>query len=317
METNERLSIQRKRITGGVITDGYMLFFNNIWTIIKRTWILAAAYALTCGLIGNYALSNMLPKMMTPDGLQPRLSDLWPEIGFMAIYVLFFLLMVVLMVSQVINMLQEHKEHNTITCHSIWKQILHQKINRRMVLVVAWLMVMLVLTCAVTEGTAWGMNMLTGTDSIMQSLPSLLIVVLVLLLLIVALLPFSYTLMKSAIEGPLPIKPPLKGYGKAFQHEGMLFTVLLTTAIITAVCTLLLEAPAFYVTVAHIEAQKSVAIGDPNGLPGSIGLMTFLAFAVSGFFQAYIHISTIFPFYYAYGKIGEISNYPIRQAKAS
>lgn len=303
METNERLSITRKRSAGAVISDGYKLFFNNIWTIIKRIWILAIIYGVACGLIGNHVCTNMLPKMMTPDGLQPKLSDLWTEVGILAAYELFFLLMVVLILSQVVNMFQEHKQNSTITCRSVWNPLLHQHINRRMVIIVAWLLVMLALASAITKATAWGMTALTGTDSIMQSLPSMLIVVLVVLLLTVVLLPFSYTLMKNAIEGPLSFKLPMKGYGKAFSHEGMLFAVLLTTGIITLIATALLEAPAFYVTVAHVEAQKSVAIGDPNGLPSSIGLLTFLSYAFSGFFQAFIHTSILFPFYYAYGKM--------------
>ena len=303
METNERLSFDRQRTTGGVITDGYHLFFSNIWTVIKRLWILAAVYALACGLIGYHVCNNMLPKMMTPEGLQPNLSDMWTEVGILAAYELFFLMMVVLMLSQVINMFQEHRQHNSITCRSIWPPLLHQHINRRMVIIVGWMLLISVVASAVTKGAAWGMTAVTGTDSVMHSIPSLLVVALVALLLTVALLPFSYTLMKNAIEGPLSFKLPVKGYAKAFAHEGMLFAVLLTTAIISLIVTVLMEAPALYITQAHVEAQHSVALGDPNGLPSSIGVLTFLAFAFSGFFQAFIHTSVLFPFYYAYAKI--------------
>lgn len=303
MEKNERLALSRQRNTGAVISDGYNLFFSNIWTIIKRVWILAIVYALVCGLIGNYALMNMLPKMMKPDGIHASLSELWPEAGILAAYELFFLLMVVLIMSQVITMFQEHKQHNTISCRSIWKQLLHQRINRRMVLIITWMLVGMALTAIVTAGAAWGMKALTGAESIMGSLPCLLVVVLVLLLIMVALLPFSYTLMRSAIDGPMPFTPPTKGYGKAMGHEGLLFAVLLTTGIITLVCTLVLEAPAFYVTLAHIEAQKSVAIGDAYGFPDNIKLLTFTAFTFSGVMQAFIHISMLFPYYYVYGKI--------------
>ena len=224
METNERLLLTRQRSTGAVISDGYKLFFANIWTIIKRTWILAIVYAIVCGLIGCHACMNMLPKMMTTDGMHLKMSDMWGEIGILTAYELLFLLMAVLIISQVLSMFREHMANGTITCHSVWKQVV-----------------------------------------------------------------------------PLKVKP--KGFRKVFRHLGLIFAVLLVTFIISLIACLLMEAPALYITEAHIEAQKSMAIGDPNGLPASIGVLTFLSFAISGFFQAYIHTSALFPFYYAYGKI--------------
>ena len=42
-------------------------------------------------------------------------------------------------------------------------------------------------------------------------------------------------------------------------------------------------------------------MGDPLGMPDYLPLMTFIAFFVAGFVQAYVHLASIFPFYYAFG----------------
>ena len=38
-------------------------------------------------------------------------------------------------------------------------------------------------------------------------------------------------------------------------------------------------------------------------MPEYIGRLNFAVFALMGFLQAYIHLSTLFPFYYLYGSI--------------
>ena len=303
MDKNERLALSRQRNTGAVITDGYQLFFNNIWSVIKRTWVLAIVYALVFGLMGYYFCQSLLPKMMTADGLQLSPSALWPQVGIFGAYVFFFLLMAVLIASKIIKLFREHRKEGSISVHLNWKQLLTPSINRRLLLIVAWLAVAVIVSMALVWGASAGIVALTGAEGLFSSVPAMLIVALIVIALMVALLPFGYTLMKNAMDGPLAFYPPVKGYRKGFYHEGMLFCVMLTTGIVTLLLTILFEAPAIYMLVAHVEAQKSVLQGDPSGLPGSIAVLTFLAFAFSGVFQAYIHISTLFPLYYTYGKI--------------
>ena len=303
MDKNERLALSRQRSTGAVITDGYQLFFNNIWSVIKRTWVLAIVYALVFGFTGYYFCVNLLPKMITGDGLLLSPKALWPEIGIFAVYVFFFLLMAVLIASKIIKLFKEHRQEGVISVHINWKQLVIPTTNRRLLLIVAWLLLAIIVSVALIWGTSAAMVAVTGVDGFFSSLPVMLVVALVVIVLICALLLFGYTLMKNALDGPLAFYPPVKGYRKGFYHEGLLFCVMLTTGIVTLLLTILFEAPAIYMLVAHVEAQKSVLLGDPNGLPDNIALLTFLAFAFSGFFQAYIHISTLFPLYYTYGKI--------------
>ena len=55
--------------------------------------------------------------------------------------------------------------------------------------------------------------------------------------------------------------------------------------------------------IANIKAYTGAAMGDPLGMPDYLPTLTFIAFTIAGFVQAYVHLVTLFPFYYAYGSI--------------
>ena len=85
--------------------------------------------------------------------------------------------------------------------------------------------------------------------------------------------------------------------------SGILFATLLITMIITMLLTLFCEFPAFIIGTANIKAYMGAAMGDPLGMPEYQPTLTFIAFAIAGFVQAYVHLATLFPLYYAYGSI--------------
>jgi len=87
------------------------------------------------------------------------------------------------------------------------------------------------------------------------------------------------------------------------RHLGILFATLLITMIITMLLTLFCEFPAFIIGTANIKAYMGAAMGDPLGMPDYLPTLTFIAFAIAGFVQAYAHLATLFPLYYAYGSI--------------
>lgn len=95
----------------------------------------------------------------------------------------------------------------------------------------------------------------------------------------------------------------IKHISLAFPHLGMLFVVLLMTAIVTLLFTLIGQLPAIVLTIANIQAHAGFAEGDSLGLPDNIGIINFATFTVTGFIQAFIHLTTVFPLYYAWGSI--------------
>lgn len=76
--------------------------------------------------------------------------------------------------------------------------------------------------------------------------------------------------------------------------------IMLVVVIVTLLLTVVFESSAIYLGIAHDLACKSAANGNPAVMPSHIGLITFGTFAFCGFFQALIHTSALFPFYYAY-----------------
>ena len=88
-----------------------------------------------------------------------------------------------------------------------------------------------------------------------------------------------------------------------WRHLGTLFATALITMFITVALTFFCELPAFIIGFANIRAYTGAAMGDPLGMPDYLPTMTFVAFVIAGFVQAYVHLVTVFPFYYAYGSI--------------
>lgn len=87
------------------------------------------------------------------------------------------------------------------------------------------------------------------------------------------------------------------------RHWGMLFATLLVTAIITLLLTFFCELPGVIIGTANVKAYAGMFMGDELGMPDYLPTLTFVAFTIAGFIQAYVHLATIFPFYYAYGSI--------------
>ena len=109
--------------------------------------------------------------------------------------------------------------------------------------------------------------------------------------------------VKSFLQMIKTVFKMIKHINLAFPHLGMLFVVVLMTAIVTMFFTLIGQLPAIVLTIANLQAHAGFAEGDSLGLPDNIGIINFATFTVTGFIQAYIHLSTLFPLYYAWGSI--------------
>ena len=92
-------------------------------------------------------------------------------------------------------------------------------------------------------------------------------------------------------------------FSHGFRHFGILFSTDFITMLFTLVLTFFCELPAIIIGIANIMAYSGTAAGDPLGMPDYLGKLTFAVFIIAGFIQAYVHLATIFPFYYFYGSI--------------
>ena len=73
--------------------------------------------------------------------------------------------------------------------------------------------------------------------------------------------------------------------------------------LVVGAATLFAALPAQVLSLANLQAEVGVLNGDPLGMPGYMGWLTAVVFTIAGFFQAYIHLSMLFPTYYMYGSI--------------
>ena len=71
--------------------------------------------------------------------------------------------------------------------------------------------------------------------------------------------------------------------------------------LVVLVATVIFQMPAIILATANIEGAADIAAGDVPDLPENLWALNFFTFSVCGFLQAYIHLSTLFPFYYVWG----------------
>lgn len=88
------------------------------------------------------------------------------------------------------------------------------------------------------------------------------------------------------------------------SHQlGTLIVVSLIMLLLVVVVMLLLMMPAVILGIANVEAAAGWAAGDEVDMPDNLFLLNFAIFSACGFLQAYIHLSTLFPFYYIWGNV--------------
>lgn len=216
MNKNDKLSASIQRNAGSMIIDGYHLFFKNLGTIIRRTWILAICYALSVGFSCYYYFIHIMPKLHT-DAI--TFKELATFIGAAIVYLIF----AILIIATILKMLTEHR-NNDFVFRGKWYGELNVKT-----------------------------------------------------------IPLAF-----------------KVFWRILKHVWRYFAVVLVVSIITIIVSCFMEGSAIYLSIAHMKAQESMAIGDPYQMPEHIGLITFGVFTFCAFIQAYLHASSLFPLYYAY-----------------
>lgn len=119
-----------------------------------------------------------------------------------------------------------------------------------------------------------------------------------------ALLPTLFVAMKYVINDDKRFWPLLRtDYLPAMRHLGFMLMVVISCGAMVVMATYVLQQPAVILAVANTQANIGVANGDPLGMPTYMTALTFAIFLVSGFVQAYIRMSALFPIYYMYGSI--------------
>ena len=304
MEKDNELKLLRPRSLAAVVSDGYRLYLGNFRPLFRSSWLAAVAYGLTFALMMGYVVNNVIPLRvnMATFGVADQSAMTTTMLLYSAAAIL-FALAALLLAAQAFKAFNEHRATDTISRPQHWYGRLCLPWFGRLLMTELWMMVLSTLVCTFFTGVVYAMLSLGVVGNVWKSVASLAVLAVLLVIAIALMLPLCYTVMRSVLDKKFQWKPPVKGYQAGLRHCGLLFATTLVVVIITGLLTLVCELPAVIMGVANIKAYAGMATGDPLGLPEHIVPLTYCVFVLAGFVQAYVHLSSLFPIYYAYGSI--------------
>ncbi len=290
----------RLRSTGAAITDGYRLYLDNFRKIFRTTWLMAIVYAIASGLLANF-FTTQLPKHYIEAIVSSQMQEQGEAVAMamsqyyqLIIAGIGFLAVSALLAAFGFTILSEHSHTNAITAPSHWYGSVSKPILAKTM--TAWLCLLVIATIVLTLLSAiayFGQQHLS---------PIALLVLLGVVLLIVFLLvpPMilwaSKYILSDGSQGLHLSRIPLRSWGSSI-------VVAIVVAILTSLLTLITELPAIVLFFANIISQTGTLLGDPTGMPDYMSWMNIVVFTLAGFIQAFVQLSSLFPFYYLYGSL--------------
>ena len=306
MEPKRSLDLFHLRSSGAAIADGYRLYVANFRRLFRATWLVAAVYAVVLTVVTWYASTYVMPVWLS--NLFTDSSTVLSTPVLIGWYALQFLSAVVIamLAAQGFAALKEHSETGVMSKPPHWYGRFHLPMTARMLMLTVWFLLTTALCYLAGYLVGRGLVMLTPSfqTGSTTALYTFWAVILVLAFTVgLFLLPISYTMYRHLFADKFSVRPPLKGYQEGLRHLGRLFVVTLVVAIVTLLLSLVIQLPQIILATATVKAMMGVAYGDPVVLPQSISWISLAVFAIGSFFQAWLHLSTLFPFYYVYGSI--------------
>lgn len=99
------------------------------------------------------------------------------------------------------------------------------------------------------------------------------------------------------------IIPAICWWFRNWRRWGFLIGTFILVNIVAGIITIICCLPTFIISLANIKAYIGAMQGDPLGMPDYLPTMSFVAFAIAGFIQAFVHLWVVFPFYYVIATI--------------
>lgn len=298
MENDKQLNPLHPRTSGGCIASGYRLYTSAFRRLFRASWPVAVVYAIAMAAMSSYYISHAIPLMglqtiVDPDTMQRlwlRTTLISGALGFC------FIIAATVLASYGFSAMREHLATGDVSRAPRWWGRLDVKTLWRTALCVLWLL----LLSLIYGGLTTGLMMLAQRSGLTSLLIGSGVFALALMFL---LLPLCYTVYRAILAERFSPAPPLCGYLSGLGHWGLLFVVVLITGLATLLLTLITQLPALILYAANIRSQLGALQGDELGMPQGMWWLNFVVFLIGGFIQAYVHLSTLFPLYYAYGTI--------------
>ena len=302
MENKTELKLLRPRSLAAVISDGYRLYMASFRSLFRSSWPVAIVYAFAFALFMGDVVNNVIPMQISL--ASSGMTTMPPTFILSSVLALFYVLAIYLLAAQAVRALREHKATDDITRPAKWYGRLCLKCFLRLLVVGLWMLLLGIVINIFFAAVVMGILSLGVVGSIGKSIASMVLLLILVVLVIALIIPFYYTVMRALlVDGKIQLAPPVRGYSRGLRHWGLLFATVFVVYIFTGLLTLVCELPAVIMTAANTLAYVGLATGDPLGMPENMVPLTYVVFFVAGFIQAYVHLSTLYPIYYAYGSI--------------
>ena len=286
----------RLRSTRSIIKSGYRLYLDNFRKIFRSTWLVAIVYALASGILMNI-LTTLLPNYFISMMVSAYAQDGAEGNPTMNLHLLFvgialvFTIVSALLAAFGFTLLAEHRDTESMSGATKW----YGKLDKGILVKTLATWLSMLVFCALYFAIGNIANIYG--QQYLSRIAVMALVGIWTVLFFVILPPLILWMVKYIMSA--------KGKTKEKQHLlrywGSSIAVSLVTAIVTYMLTLLTELPAFVLFSANIVSQAGALQGDPTGMPDYMSWLNIVVFSLAGFIQAYIYLSSLFPFYYLYG----------------
>lgn len=280
--------LYKERSCAKCLHSAFDLFFTNIMSIVRKTWMYAVAFSVVLAL---YAIYD------APTADDPQfVSKAWLFIGVSVLVLIAAFIAFHLFVGQVFH-LRNEQPRRVCMLRSLKVGLLN---------IAQFIVVGAIATAIVLQA---------GGLLQQQSLPRLFIVIvlaLLLILVVAACVPFAYTTIKYMEELDFRFRQLFgSAYRQGWRYWGFLVINFIVIGLIEAVVNLLAVTPLVVLILAKGNNNFGLTLGDEDGLPGSFAVLMFITTLVYCLVLLYTLIWQIFVQTYAYGHVE--ANLQIRQ----
>lgn len=306
METLTEATAMKSNSTVASIRLGYRLYAGNFKNLFKSSWLFALLFGLVCGAIGTIT-SVRLPAIIAQAMANPALAmSLGQEyIGLLGVCLTLIVVggaFEIVFYSCGFSLLRGHIANGVIARPTKWLSIDGWTAWRTAKGILSTILVYLLVGAVVGALYYIGVKVHVIKPDAYVGLA--IWTVIAVTALFMTAIPMFFITTKYILDKNMRFWTLLvSDYKRSMRHFGYIFIVTLFVVVVIAVLTFVLQLPTVILSTANYQANLGVFYGDPLGMPSYIVTLTAIVFFISGFMQAYIRMSAIFPFYYMYGSI--------------
>lgn len=280
--------LYRSRNVSKCVKAAYTLFNTNFKHIFKKLWL----PFLVLSMLLAWNLKIYFQSLAFPYG------ELQPDAFTFVIYGVGGIMSLVVYVWVMANVF------NLLNAQGIKANVI--KLLKIMVVYLALVVLISIIMGIIVAGLLFYFKPEDTTQGLMNGavlLKVLTICFLLMVVIILLIIPIYYAFMQFMIEDGKLRSSFFPAVKIGFKHWGFLFVVLFVLGLIMSIFISVMMMPVFILTISQVSSMKSMAMGDPSGLPSYFSWLYFITFVVVYFITMFLVTWGIFVLYYAYGSI--------------